>query len=186
MKELKNRKTRLWFWMIVLALVPVAVLASWAGTEYLIERSSDEVFCTGCHTMQAVGASYAKTKHGGNNRLGIKVKCAECHLPQDSHLNYVYTKAKTGLRDMWLQLAYDENNPADWKAKRKNRHHYVFDSGCTKCHSEKLDSQDPSHPAYFAGGQSPFKGQGKFSCVDCHFYVGHSDASEWLQAETSK
>ena len=179
------RKTRLLIWLIVLALVPIVVLASWAGTEYLIGQASDEAFCTTCHTMEAMGASYAQTKHGGKNRLGIKVKCADCHLPQDSRLNYIYSKAKFGLRDMWLQLTYDENNPTDWKAKRKNRHEYVFDSACTKCHAEKLDSKDPSHPAYFAGGKSPFKGQGKFSCVDCHFYVGHSEASKWLASKAS-
>ncbi len=128
------RTTRLLIWLIVLALVPIVVLASWAGTEYLIGQASDEAFCTTCHTMEAMGASYAQTKHGGNNRLGIKVKCADCHLPQDSRLNYIYSKAKFGLRDMWLQLTYDENNPTDWKAKRKNRHEYVFDSACTKCH----------------------------------------------------
>ncbi len=180
------RKTRLLIWLIALALVPIVVLASWAGTEYLIGQASDEAFCTTCHTMEAMGASYAQTKHGGNNRLGIKVKCADCHLPQDSRLNYIYSKAKFGLRDMWLQLTYDENNPTDWKARRKNRHEYVFDSACTKCHAEKLGSRDPSHPAYFAGGQSPFKGQGQFSCVDCHFYVGHSDASQWLATKAKE
>jgi cytochrome c-type protein NapC len=101
--------------------------------------------------------------------------------PHDSATNYLVTKAITGVRDMWAQLTYDPENPPDWHEKRKSRHHFVFDSACMKCHSEKAKGDDPSHPAYFAGGDSPFKGQGKFRCVDCHFYVGHSDASEWFK-----
>ncbi len=51
MKTPEKRKTRLWIWLVILALLPIAVLASWAGTEYLIGQSSDQAFCTSCHTM---------------------------------------------------------------------------------------------------------------------------------------
>lgn len=170
-----------WVWLFVLVVVPVAVMASWAGTEYLIKKSSGAEFCTTCHTMERMGSTFASSTHGGNNRLGFRAKCADCHLPHDNAANYLFTKIKTGMRDMWAQLTYDPERPTDWREKRKQRHHYVFDSGCMKCHSDKASGKDPAHPAYFAGGASPFAGQDKFRCVDCHFYVGHSLASAWIK-----
>jgi cytochrome c-type protein NapC len=125
--------------------------------------------------------SYETSKHAGNNQFGIKARCADCHLPHDNAATYLLTKAQKGVVDVWRQLTYDEGNPTNWVEKRKHRHEYVFDSGCIRCHSGKATGDDPSHPSYFAGGDSPFKGQGQFRCVDCHFYVGHSDASAWLR-----
>ena len=136
--------------------------------------------------MEPMGLAYETTKHGGNNRLGFKAQCTDCHLPHDSATSYIVTKAMTGMRDMWAQLTYDPESPPNWREKRKHRQYYVFDSGCLKCHAEKAAGNDPSHPAYFAGGDSPFKGQGKFRCVDCHFYVGHSDASAWFKQDSAK
>ena len=183
MSKQRSRSTKIVLWVIVLALIPVVVLASWAGTEYLLESSSGAEFCSGCHTMEPMVISYAQTKHAGNNKFGIKAECADCHLPHDRAVNYLYTKVKNGVIDAWRELTYDEKNPTDWVEKRKTRHQYVFDSGCLQCHSEKSINDDPSHPRYFSGGNNPFIGQDKFRCVDCHFYVGHSDASVWLRAE---
>jgi len=186
MSKPRSKMTKLLLWLIVLALIPVVVIASWAGTEFLLEKSSGAEFCTTCHTMEPMVRAYEKTIHGGNNKLGIKAKCADCHLPHDNSLNYMFTKAKTGLTDIWSQMTYDEDNPPNWAEKRRHRDRYVFDSGCLKCHGEKASGDDPSHPAYFAGGDSPFKGQEKFRCVNCHFYVGHSDSSKWIRAEAKK
>lgn len=182
MAKTSSKATRVLLWVILLALIPVVVFASWAGTEFLLDRSSGAEFCSSCHTMEPMVISYEMTKHGGNNKYGIKAQCADCHLPHEGAAKYLLTKARNGAVDVWKQLTYDESNPTNWTEKRKNRHQYVFDSGCMKCHSEKSRGDDPSHPSYFAGGKSPFKGQEKFRCVDCHFYVGHSDASEWIRA----
>ncbi len=174
-----------WVWLLILIVVPVAVMASWVGTEFLIKQSSGVAFCTTCHTMDPMGKAYLTSKHGGNSHLGIRVECADCHLPHDSVTNYLLTKASTGIRDMWAQFTHDPEK-TDWQAKRANRHHYVFDSGCLKCHSEIARDNKSTHPAYFAGGDNPFRGEDKFRCVNCHFYVGHSDASKWLEVSNNK
>lgn len=179
MSEPKTKRSKLWLILLILILAPVIVVASWIGTEVMIKQTGNEEFCSGCHTMKPMAASYAYTKHGGNNSLGIRATCVDCHLPHDSTAGYLVAKAQTGIRDVWAELT---GNPmeVDWVAKRANRHHYVFDSGCKKCHQGIADGANPEHPAYFAGGNNPFAGEEQFHCVNCHFYVGHSDKSKWI------
>lgn len=165
---------------MILILAPVIVMASWIGTEVMLKKTGNEEFCTSCHTMKPMAASYAQTKHAGNNDLGIRASCVDCHLPHDNAAGYLLAKAETGIRDVWAEFTGNPNE-VDWKAKRKHRHEYVFDSGCVKCHAGIAKGANPNHPSYFAGGENPFAGEDKFHCVNCHFYVGHSDESKWVK-----
>lgn len=175
-----KRKFRPWLWLVViLIVVPVVVMASWAGTEYMLNQTSEASFCTGCHSMEPMGQAYLKSTHGGNNALGVQAKCTDCHLPHGNRLEHVLAKARAGLRDVWAQWTSDPEQ-IDWHAKRVRRHEFVYDSGCLTCHRGLAQSTDPAHPAYYAGGVSPFRGEGRFRCVTCHFSVGHQDLAAWL------
>ena len=65
-------------------------------------QTSGVDFCATCHTMEPMVQAYLESKHGGNNRLGIRAKCADCHLPHDSLVNYFFAKVHAGL---WERLA---------------------------------------------------------------------------------
>jgi nitrate/TMAO reductase-like tetraheme cytochrome c subunit len=181
MNESKKQRTRWWIGVPVLMVLPLLIMASWVGTEYLLGQTSEVEFCMSCHTMVPISKAFLKSKHGGNNRLGIRAKCTDCHLPHDNTVNYLFTKARLGLRDTWAQWFQDIES-INWQAKRAERHRFVYDSGCLKCHRGLEHSTQPTHPAYFAGGSNPFAGQKLFRCVTCHFSVGHQDLSHWLTA----
>lgn len=186
MNNPKIAKPRRWIWIAIIVIaLPIAVMASWLGTEHLFDQTSGSDFCASCHVMNPMVQAYARSRHGGNNRLGIKVKCVDCHLPHDSHTQYFLAKARAGLRDTWTQLTTDVEK-IDWQAKRSKRAEFVHDSGCLKCHGELKHSTRPTHPAYFAGGINPFNNQERYRCVSCHHSVGHEDLSRWLLASMSK
>ena len=102
MAKTRGKTAKIVLWMILLALIPVVVLASWAGTEYLLDHSSGAEFCSGCHTMEPMTISYETTKHGGNNKYGIRAQCADCHLPHEGRATYLLTKAQKGATDIWM------------------------------------------------------------------------------------
>jgi len=186
MTESTSAKPRRWVWVAaILVFLPIAVIASWMGTEHLIASTSGAKFCATCHAMEPMIQSYLRSEHGGNNRLGIQVDCVGCHLPHDSPAGYLFAKARVGLKDVWAQLTLDPEK-IDWHAYRAKRREFVYDSGCLKCHGEMAHSTRPDHPAYFAGGVNPFAGQEKFQCVSCHFDVGHKDLAHWIRASAKR
>ena len=168
-----------WGWILIFVLFagPPLVVAAWAGTEYIIEKTSGVEFCMRCHTMAPMGATYLLSTHGGQNRLGMKARCTDCHLPHDEPLRYIFAKAQRGLKDVWAQWTLDSDK-IDWKAKRPQREHFV-ESGCLQCHEGLKSGANRNHPILFAGGTSPFDGR-RFRCIDCHFDVGHPGLEDAL------
>ncbi len=120
---------------------------SWLITDEGITATSDAEFCVGCHSMELFESAHNADIHGGNNDHGVRATCAQCHLPHDSSLNYLYTKARTGIHDLWVENLGDPDN-IDWEAKRAHREEYVYDSGCITCHSnlEKATQATPKAP----------------------------------------
>lgn len=158
---------------IVFVAVPLVVMASWFVTETMIESTSGERFCTSCHSMRPMGAAYRKDVHGGNSTHGVQVECVGCHLPHDNAATYLVSKAITGMRDVWAELTYDLDS-IDWEAKRAAREHYVYDSGCLKCHSNVQQATMADSKAFVAH-KPYFLGTTDKKCVTCHAHVGHRD-----------
>jgi cytochrome c-type protein NapC len=160
-----------WSWILALALAPLVVLASWIGTEHMIQRTSGAEFCAGCHTMAPMAATYRLSTHAGNNRLGMQAECTDCHLPHDNPVRHILVKAQRSLKDTWAQWTQD-TTAIDWEVKRGERERFVYESGCLQCHEGLRRGANPDHPALFAGGTNPFDGR-TFRCVHCHTDVGH-------------
>ena len=158
------------------AVVALFVLPflSWLVGEESFTATSNADFCSGCHSMQPFAASHADNNHGGNNEYGIAASCTDCHLPHDSSANYFYTKAETGIHDIWVETFTDTSN-IDWKAKTEHREEFVYDSGCLSCHVEleKATQGKEEHQRYFAGETTS-------QCVSCHEEVGHSNLNKHL------
>lgn len=183
MTQARKSKRTLWLWVVLLALaLPIAVIAAWVGTEYVLEETAGVAFCSTCHAMGPMVEAYRESEHAGNSQLGIKAECVDCHLPHEGLVKHVFFKARFALRDTWSHLTTNVDK-IDWHARRGRRAEFVYDSGCLNCHAELKQSTSPSHPAYFAGGINPFGGgEERFRCVNCHYAVGHKDLPERLEA----
>ena len=159
-------------------LLPTIVLASWVVTESIVQGTSGEEFCGGCHTMTPMIASYREDIHGGAGDSGVQAKCTACHIPHNNTVNYMFMKARYGMHDAWAQLTYDLD-AIDWQAKRAHSEDYVYDSGCLKCHAN-LQGASESSAVSFVAHRPYFLGTVKSKCVTCHNRVGHKDLGAHL------
>ena len=162
--------------IVVFFLVAVVVLpaAAWLVGDESFTATSDDGFCSDCHTMQPFVDSGADSLHGGINTAGIAAKCTTCHLPHDSSWNYLTSKLRTGIHDIWVQT-FSDTSQIDWKAKTEHREDFVYDSGCLTCHVEleAATSGKRQHDNYFAGVIES-------KCVTCHAGIGHSNVNQYL------
>ncbi len=145
---------------------------------------SDDKFCGSCHVMEPMVETWKMSPHGGNNDKGIEVKCASCHTPQSSVLEYTQVKITSGIRDVFN---YHFNTPdADFFLENLDIDHakkYVFESGCLSCHknitdNEKMaDAPQKIHASYFASKEE----SDAYSCINCHKDIAHPGLKQKLQ-----
>ena len=152
-------------------------------TAHMVEETSDGEFCGSCHTMEPMVKAFEQDIHGGNNRVGFKATCTDCHLPHNNVVNYMFQKSLTGMHDVWVQNFGDLEN-IDWQEKRKHRKSFVYDSGCLKCHKNLKDATMGNHKA-FNGHKAYFskKDELGLTCVSCHENVGHKNLSDYLKGK---
>jgi cytochrome c-type protein NapC len=151
---------------------------SWLVTDESISATSDGTFCVGCHSMDPFERSHDADVHGGQNTHGVRATCANCHLPHDSSMNYLYTKARTGVHDMWVENFGDPEN-IDWYAKLEHREEYTYDSGCMTCHTNLQEATMATNKAFIAH-RDYFLGTIDDQCTTCHEHVGHDDIIEYI------
>jgi cytochrome c-type protein NapC len=166
--------------IIVGGIVAFLVLPflSWIITDEGITATSDAKFCVNCHSMKPFEASHNADVHGGKNAHGVRATCARCHLPHDSSFNYLYTKARTGLHDLWVETFADVEN-IDWESKRSYREEYTYDSGCLTCHTNLEEATLATNKAFVAH-RDYFLGVTTDKCTTCHEHVGHANLSEYI------
>ncbi len=178
MKE-KKTSSRLTIIIILITIgIVIGLLIAFASA-VMIHKTSGEEFCAKCHTMKPMAESYNHSIHGGANDKGIVVKCVDCHLPHNSTMNYLITKAKTGSHDVYAETFYNLKKE-DWEGKRKDREYFVYDSACLECHSN-LKNATMSNMKAFLGHKAYFSGKTNKTCVSCHPHVGHKDLGDYLK-----
>ena len=165
--------------VIILVGLGFLLFSGWLITESAFEATGGEDFCGGCHTMTPMVVSFTQDVHGGNNASGFKGKCVDCHLPHNNLVNYVVAKSYFGFHDVWAQTFYNLET-IDWQAKRKEREHYVFDSGCMSCHKE-LERASMKDSKAFVAHKPYFLGEVDKKCVSCHENVGHLNLTDHLE-----
>ena len=162
---------RVWLALTALASCGVAVVAAWAVVDTVFHATGDYAFCTQCHSHAPIGTSYRESMHGGNNPVGWRASCSDCHIPQDNALLYFWVKSIHGVVDPAMEVLKDSFD-IDWHGNRERRSEYVYDSGCLSCHvylAEKSDANPWAflpHRRYFSSDD--------LTCVECHQQVGHA------------
>ncbi|QKF82676.1 cytochrome c3 family protein [Halarcobacter ebronensis] len=178
MEEIKKSKSKV---IVPLSLVIVGLILGLIisfGSSIGVKHTSDKNYCSSCHTMQPVTNSYKMDVHGGAGKHGIEVKCVYCHLPQDSMANYLTTKVKTGLHDLYAEY-FKDTSKIDWQAMREHRESFTYDSACLNCHTNLKDSTESNLKALIAHRKYFSKTTDK-TCVGCHQNVGHKDLGLYL------
>ncbi len=158
----------------VLGGICLGGLLALVGAE-MVEHTSGIEFCGRCHSMKGVAAAYLNDVHGGNNKRGVKAKCADCHLPHDNVFSYITAKGYTGVKDVLGELFWADS--VDWEAHLQKRKEFTYSSGCKKCHD--LDAIRYEIPKAYLAHQD-FKTGKVTSCVHCHEHVGHKDIKNHL------
>ena len=175
----KKVKKSLWFIICMLIIGGALGLLASFGIAVVVDKTSDDKFCTMCHTMQPMADAYSADVHGGNNPMGIKVNCVECHLPHDGLANYLFAKARTGLHDFRVEN-FGDLDSINWEEKRKHAKHFVYDSGCMHCHV-KLRDVTMSDPKAFIAHKEYFEKRTNKMCVECHNNVGHHNLGDYIK-----
>ena len=166
-------------WCAALLAAGAGVAASWALVDTVIHATGDHAFCTGCHSHQPIGSSYRESLHGGNNPVGWRASCSDCHIPHDNALHYLWVKGIHGVVDPTMEILKDPYD-IDWHGNRARRQEYVYDSGCLSCHLY-LEQTSQANPKAFLPHRRYFSSQ-DLTCVECHQHVGHSRLGQHLEA----
>ena len=156
----------------LLAAFGFAAIISWAALDTAFHATGDYEFCTSCHAYEPIARAYREDTHGGNNPVGVRAACNDCHLPHDNALHYFWVKAKHGVVDPAMELI-KEPHEIDWHAIRGRREEFVFDSGCLNCHKYLREATESNRMA-FRAHRKYFSGETDRHCVSCHEHVGHN------------
>ena len=157
----------LWFFPGLL----VGVLLILGGSKALHYTSTNE-YCMSCHIQPMADNSWKKSVHY-DTRSGFRIGCVDCHLPPKGK-GYLWSKGKTGLRDLWSKWTKDSAS-FDWAGKRRLEvaRGYVYESSCIKCHENLFPSKlskagEDAHLYY-----TQTKKTDELHCINCHLNSGH-------------
>jgi len=138
--------------------------------EYTLKATSSDAFCMLCHADN-IGPEYEGTVHD-SNRLGFRVTCAQCHIPEEFGPKIV-KKATAGVNDVFHTILGTISTPEKFEAHRRAMATATWaemdanDSReCRRCHDSSawdLSKQREKSQQYHTG--SLVKGK---TCIDCH------------------
>ena len=146
---------------------------------HVIELTGEPEYCASCHEMEQFFDAWQAGPHGSESMGTRKAGCTGCHLPHDGTLNYIITKTRTGMHDLWAHYTGVET---DWPAHLEKRNHYTYDSGCRRCH---IELTAPGIPLKAINAHRDYRlGDTEKTCVDCHNVTGHGDLALMFMEET--
>ncbi len=123
-------------------------VCGFAGSMYAIERTNERAFCASCHIMLPASVSNKLSTHAD-------LACNDCHLPHDTTVNYLVTKAKLGLTDMYINATGNYDVPVMATDSMK----VIINDNCIRCH--RMTNMNIAVL------------EAKDSCVSCHRNVTH-------------
>ena len=147
------------------------------GAHWSLRATSTTGFCVSCHSMEQPKLEWQGSKHF-SNKYGIQAGCADCHIPHDSDWNYAWTKATTGLQDVFAEMRGGMPDKAAFEAKRGELAKQVWarmkadDSAtCRQCHTPgAMDLFAQSEKAAERHRAARESGE---TCIDCHRGIAH-------------
>lgn len=111
--------------LLVLAAIAVGTFVSF-GPPGLYARSGSPDFCARCHVMET---QYENWFHNGAHR---RIKCIDCHLPNDNLVRHMTWKGYEGMWDTYV--FYSGKVPETITLSRHGAE--ILRENCTRCHAQ--------------------------------------------------
>ena len=108
------------------------------GPPQLLAKSESPAFCASCHAMSEQHAAWS---HAGAHR---RIRCVDCHLPNNNHLEHYVWKAIDGMKDV---IAFQTNNIPE-RITLTNHGSKVVQNNCIRCHNETVSQMDTSRQCW--------------------------------------
>lgn len=119
---------------LALAVVIVGLVGAGAGLYVsfgppdLYAKSGTPDFCVSCHVMES---QYENWFHQGGHR---RLKCIDCHLPNDNFVNHATWK---GIDGMWDVVVFYSGRVPD-QIKISEHGAAIIQDNCKRCHAETV------------------------------------------------
>ena len=122
-----KRKTCLYLIGLAVVLTGVGTFIAF-GPPGLYAKSETPEFCGSCHVLQP---EYEAWFHSGAHH---RIKCVDCHLPNDNLANHLLWKTLDGVKDA---VKFHTGMVSDDIRLSKNGAR-VVDDNCRRCHGELI------------------------------------------------
>lgn len=140
-KLLKNIEIKNLILILVLLSIPLIIIAI-----KLIKFTEEPEFCGKCHSMAEQYKNWSHTAHK-------KIKCVDCHLPNDNIINHYVWKGIDGIKDV---ISETFSLKEDYEIHLSEHGKKVLQQNCIRCHSEIVSHIDT-----------------KRNCFECHRNISH-------------
>jgi cytochrome c nitrite reductase small subunit len=117
------------------------------GPPQLLAKSETPEFCASCHVMEAQHTAFM---HNGAHR---RLKCVDCHLPNDNVANHYIWKSIDGMKDV---LVFNSGKMPE-RIELSEHGAKMVKANCIRCHETLVSQMDTSR-----------------DCWSCHRRVTHT------------
>jgi cytochrome c nitrite reductase small subunit len=120
---------RFWSYLGIVIIIGIAggLFVSF-GPPKLYATSETPEFCASCHVMEA---EYDAWRHQGAHR---RIKCIDCHLPNDQIANHLTQKS---LQGMWDGFIFYSGRVPD-RIRLSESGAKIAQANCERCHAETI------------------------------------------------
>lgn len=164
-------KKVVWTWLIIGIVVGAAALGA---TNFILHETSSNEFCSSCHTNDAA-KEWKESKHY-SNEYGVRVGCADCHLPQEFVPKM--KRKMAALKEVYGHFAGKIDTPEKFESHRaemaNNEWNRLKANGakeCRNCHY--MDTINNPEKEYLTEMHKGVLESGEQICTDCHKGVAH-------------
>lgn len=177
-------KKKIWLLYVVVGLV-LGSLGFAAFHFFVMGGPTNTVeFCVSCHEMEGVYKEYKESLHY-KNHSGIRVKCADCHIPHGEgifdYLEKLEDKVIVGGRHLYHHLIGTYPDKKSFEKERYRLAQYVLEKmrqrdskECRQCHTyEAMLFADQGSSA--ANKHKRVQQKGGKTCIDCHSGIVHEE-----------
>ncbi|MBM4300682.1 MAG: cytochrome c nitrite reductase small subunit [Deltaproteobacteria bacterium] len=141
-----SKKKTLVYVLIAGAIAAVLGILAAFGPPGLYAKSESPEFCGSCHVMES---RYEAWFHAGAHR---RIKCVDCHLPNDTSLNHALWKVLDGGKEF---LVFHTGRVAE-DIRLSPHGAKVLKENCLRCHTETMARVNEDR-----------------NCWECHRRLGH-------------
>ncbi len=169
-------------WGVIFIAGAAAGIVFWGGFNTFMEYTNTMDFCVSCHEMeQLVFQEYKKSIHY-KNRTGVRVTCADCHVPKDWTAKLI--RKIEASNELFHKVMGSIDTPEKFEAKRMQLAEHVWESmqrsdsrECRNCHSfAAMDFHKQRRRASEKMKDAAKEGK---TCIECHKGIAHKLPDEY-------